>query len=30
MEARLALIEATAIVIKNGLNLLGIGILEKM
>ena len=30
MEARLALIEATAIVIKNGLNLLGINVLEKM
>lgn len=30
MEARLALIEATTIVIKNGLNLLGIGVLEKM
>jgi len=30
MEARLALIEATAIVIKSGLNLLGINVLEKM
>ncbi len=30
MEARLALIEATTIVIKNGLNLLGINVLEKM
>ncbi|MFH1347027.1 MAG: arginine--tRNA ligase [Spirochaetota bacterium] len=30
MEARLTLMEATTIVIKNGLNLLGIEILEKM
>ncbi|MFA5099173.1 MAG: arginine--tRNA ligase [Candidatus Paceibacterota bacterium] len=30
MEARLALIEATTLVIKKGLNLLGINVLEKM
>jgi arginyl-tRNA synthetase len=30
VEARLALIKATAVVLKNGLNLLGVDVLENM